>query len=183
MKLTRSGTIDTAKGPADWFTGDVYLDRVEGPAPPARVQAAIVHFTPGARTAWHTHPLGQTLLVTEGVGLCQREGARSRSSAQATPSSSSPVRTTGTAPRRPASWSTSQCRKPTTRAARSAGASTSRTSSTRRADPDGGGRAAAPSGGAGYGTKVRSEPAGAGIRKLPGTFLPGSPLTDSVDWA
>jgi len=74
MKLTRSGTIDTAKGPADWFTGDVYLDRVEGPEPPARVQAAIVHFTPGARTAWHTHPLGQTLLVTEGVGLCQREG-------------------------------------------------------------------------------------------------------------
>jgi quercetin dioxygenase-like cupin family protein len=74
MKLTRSGTIGTAKGPADSFTGDVYLDRVVGPEPPARVQAALVRFTPGARTAWHTHPLGQTLRVTEGVGLCQREG-------------------------------------------------------------------------------------------------------------
>jgi quercetin dioxygenase-like cupin family protein len=75
MKITRSGTVATAKGPAEWFTGDVYLDRVEGPEAPARLNAAVVHFTPGARTAWHTHPLGQTLLVTEGVGLCQREAA------------------------------------------------------------------------------------------------------------
>jgi quercetin dioxygenase-like cupin family protein len=73
MQITRS-SIDTAKGPADWFTGDVYLDAVAAPAPPARVASAFVHFTPGARTAWHTHPLGQTIYVTEGVGLCQREG-------------------------------------------------------------------------------------------------------------
>jgi quercetin dioxygenase-like cupin family protein len=73
MKISRSGTIATAKGPAEWFTGDVYLDRIEGPEAPARLNAAVVHFTPSARTAWHTHPLGQTVLVTEGVGLCQHE--------------------------------------------------------------------------------------------------------------
>jgi quercetin dioxygenase-like cupin family protein len=73
MDITRS-TIDTAKGPGDWFTGDVYIDPVASPSDPARVAAALVHFTPGARTAWHTHPRGQTIYVTEGVGLCQREG-------------------------------------------------------------------------------------------------------------
>jgi quercetin dioxygenase-like cupin family protein len=73
MEITRS-TIDTAKGPADWFTGDVYIDPVAAAPDPARVQAALVHFSPGARTAWHTHPLGQTIFVTEGVGRCQREG-------------------------------------------------------------------------------------------------------------
>jgi quercetin dioxygenase-like cupin family protein len=73
MQITRS-SIDTQKGPADWFTGDVYLDAVAEPAGTSTVAAALVHFTPGARTAWHTHPHGQTLFVTEGVGLCQREG-------------------------------------------------------------------------------------------------------------
>jgi quercetin dioxygenase-like cupin family protein len=73
MQITRS-TIDTAKGPADWFTGDVYIDAVAAPAAPSRVAAALVHFTPGARTAWHTHPVGQTIFVTEGIGLCQRRG-------------------------------------------------------------------------------------------------------------
>ena len=73
MQITRS-SIETMKGPADWFTGDVYVDTIASPSPPARVAAALVHFTPGARTAWHTHPLGQTIFVTEGVGLCQREG-------------------------------------------------------------------------------------------------------------
>ena len=73
MEITRNG-IDTAKGPADWFTGDVYIDAVAAPAAPARAQANLVHFTPGARTAWHTHPLGQTIYVTEGIGLCQRRG-------------------------------------------------------------------------------------------------------------
>jgi quercetin dioxygenase-like cupin family protein len=71
MEITRS-SIDTAKGPADWFTGDVYIDAVAAPHPPGRTQANLVHFTPGARTAWHTHPLGQTIFVTEGVGRCQR---------------------------------------------------------------------------------------------------------------
>jgi quercetin dioxygenase-like cupin family protein len=73
MQITRSA-IDTAKGPSDWFTGDVFIDQVAAAPSPARVQAALVRFTPGARTAWHTHPLGQTIYVTEGVGRCQREG-------------------------------------------------------------------------------------------------------------
>jgi quercetin dioxygenase-like cupin family protein len=73
MEITRT-SLDTAKGPADWFTGDVYLDPVASPSPPGRVSANLVHFTPGARTAWHTHPLGQTIYVTEGVGRCQRRG-------------------------------------------------------------------------------------------------------------
>ena len=73
MQITRS-SIETMKGPGDWFTGDVYIDTIATPSPPARVAAAIVHFTPGARTAWHTHPLGQTIYVTEGVGACRREG-------------------------------------------------------------------------------------------------------------
>src|SRR3954454_16095155 len=73
MEITRSG-IDTVKGPEDWFTGDVYIDAVAAAPAPARVQANLVHFTPRARTAWHTHPLGQTIYVTEGVGLAQRRG-------------------------------------------------------------------------------------------------------------
>jgi quercetin dioxygenase-like cupin family protein len=73
MRVTRSGA-PTAKGPADWFTGDVYLDVVAEPTAESRYASAAVHFTPGARTAWHTHPFGQTIFVTEGVGLCQREG-------------------------------------------------------------------------------------------------------------
>jgi quercetin dioxygenase-like cupin family protein len=73
MEITRS-SIDTARGPDAWFTGDVYIDAVAAAAAPARAQANLVHFTPGARTAWHTHPLGQSIYVTEGVGLCQRRG-------------------------------------------------------------------------------------------------------------
>ncbi len=70
MEITRN-SIETARGPADWFTGTVYIDTVAA-APP--LGAAAFHFTPGARTAWHTHPHGQTIFVTEGIGLCQREG-------------------------------------------------------------------------------------------------------------
>jgi quercetin dioxygenase-like cupin family protein len=73
MHITRS-SIDTSKGPADWFTGDVYIDTVAEVTGDSRFAAAAVHFAPGARTAWHTHPCGQTIFVTEGVGLCQREG-------------------------------------------------------------------------------------------------------------
>ena len=73
MQITRS-SIQTGKGPAEWFTGDVYIDAVAAAPAPARVQGNLVHFTPGARTAWHTHPLGQTIYVTEGVGRCQRRG-------------------------------------------------------------------------------------------------------------
>ncbi len=73
MQITKS-SIDTATGPSDWFTGTVYIDAVATPSEPSRVQAASVHFTPSARTAWHTHPFGQTIYVTEGIGLCQRQG-------------------------------------------------------------------------------------------------------------
>ena len=73
MEITRS-SIDTAKGPADWFTGDVYIDTIAAPAGSSTVASALVHFAPGARTAWHTHPLGQTLIVVDGVGRVQRQG-------------------------------------------------------------------------------------------------------------
>ena len=73
MQITRS-SIDTVKGPADWFTGDVYIDPVAAAPTPSRVTASLVHFMPGARTHWHRHPLSQTVFVTEGVGLCQRRG-------------------------------------------------------------------------------------------------------------
>jgi quercetin dioxygenase-like cupin family protein len=73
MQITRNGS-DTAAGPADWFTGAVYIDPVAQPSDGSRVNASSVHFTPGARTAWHTHPNGQTIWVTEGLGLCQRRG-------------------------------------------------------------------------------------------------------------
>ena len=72
MEITRSGNA-TFKGPPDWFTGDAYLDPIAA-ADGSRVSAINVHFAPGARTAWHTHPLGQTIYVTESVGLCQRRG-------------------------------------------------------------------------------------------------------------
>ena len=76
MQITRSGGAETASGPGEWFTGIVYVDTVATPSEPSRLGAASVHFAPGARTAWHTHthPLGQTIYVTEGVGLCQRHG-------------------------------------------------------------------------------------------------------------
>jgi quercetin dioxygenase-like cupin family protein len=73
VQITRS-SIDTAHGPSDWFTGDVYIDAVAAPPPPSRVTANLVNFMPGARTHWHRHPLSQTAFVTEGVGLCQRRG-------------------------------------------------------------------------------------------------------------
>jgi quercetin dioxygenase-like cupin family protein len=73
MQITRNKGA-TAVGPADWFTGAVFIDQVATPAGESRLGAASVHFTPGARTAWHTHPNGQTIWVLEGVGRCQRRG-------------------------------------------------------------------------------------------------------------
>ncbi|MCW2972916.1 MAG: cupin protein [Thermoleophilia bacterium] len=74
--ISRSSDKPTVVGPSDWFTGAVYIDQVATPQAPARAGAALVHFTPGARTAWHTHPLGQTIHVIEGICRCQREGAQ-----------------------------------------------------------------------------------------------------------
>jgi quercetin dioxygenase-like cupin family protein len=73
MQITRN-SAETNPGPQDWFTGHVYIDTVAVPSGPSRIAAASVHFTPGARTAWHTHPNGQTIFVTEGIGRCQRRG-------------------------------------------------------------------------------------------------------------
>ena len=74
MNIQRAGTQPSAKGPAEWFTGTVRLDPLFTAPGPARAAGAAVTFEPGARTAWHTHPLGQTLIVTAGFGLVQHEG-------------------------------------------------------------------------------------------------------------
>ncbi len=73
MEIRRSGTEPSRKGPAEWFTGTVRIDPLFQPPDPARVSGALVTFEPGARTAWHTHPLGQTLLIVSGLGRVQRE--------------------------------------------------------------------------------------------------------------
>jgi quercetin dioxygenase-like cupin family protein len=74
MEIKRSGSRPSAKGPADYFTGAVRVDLLFDAPDPARVRGAHVTFEPGARTAWHTHPLGQTLIVTSGLGWAQRFG-------------------------------------------------------------------------------------------------------------
>ena len=74
MEIQRAGSQPSAKGPSDWFTGTVRIDPLFQAPDPALVQGASVTFEPGARTAWHTHPLGQTLIVTAGCGWAQREG-------------------------------------------------------------------------------------------------------------
>lgn len=75
MDIKRVGTQASGKGPADWFTGTVRVDPLFQAPEPARVSGASVTFEPGARTAWHTHPLGQTLIVIAGAGWVQLEGA------------------------------------------------------------------------------------------------------------
>ena len=73
MRVTRNSR-DTATGPREWFTGAVYIDAVVAPSHESKLNASNVHFTPGARTAWHTHPNGQTIYVTEGLGRVQQRG-------------------------------------------------------------------------------------------------------------
>ena len=75
MQVTKNG-VKTTVGPIDWFTGAVYVDPVATPSAGSRLSASSVHFIPGARTAWHTHPNGQTIFVTEGTGFAQRRGGR-----------------------------------------------------------------------------------------------------------
>lgn len=72
MEITRNGTLPSVTGPAEWFTGAVRIDPLFDAHEPARTGAASVTFEPGARTAWHTHPLGQTLIITSGSGRVQR---------------------------------------------------------------------------------------------------------------
>jgi len=74
MEIQRAGSKPSVAGPVDWFTGQVRIDPLFQAPDPALVAGASVTFEPGARTAWHTHPLGQTLIVTAGLGWAQREG-------------------------------------------------------------------------------------------------------------
>ena len=74
MEIRRSDSQTSTNGPADWFTGKVRIQTLVEAPEPARVRGASVTFEPGARTAWHTHPLGQTLIVASGLGWAQREG-------------------------------------------------------------------------------------------------------------
>jgi quercetin dioxygenase-like cupin family protein len=74
IQITRNGSQPSARGPSDWFTGHTRIDPLFAAKESARAAAALVTFEPGARTAWHTHPLGQTLVVTSGLGWVQREG-------------------------------------------------------------------------------------------------------------
>lgn len=76
MEIKRSGSQPSGKGPEEYFTGTVRIDPLMSPPEPARVAMALVTFEPGARTAWHTHPLGQTLIVSTGAGWVQREGGK-----------------------------------------------------------------------------------------------------------
>ena len=100
MKITRSGSQPSQKGPAEYFTGSVRVDsRFQGTSP-ARVGGGIVTFEPGARTAWHTHPLGQTLIVTSGLGWVQVEGGRRRKFVLVTSCGSLPQKNIGTVPAR-----------------------------------------------------------------------------------
>ena len=73
MQITRN-SIETMAGPSEWFSGAVYIDAVATPSEASRLNASSVHFTPGARTAWHIHPNGQTIYVVEGIGLAQCRG-------------------------------------------------------------------------------------------------------------
>ncbi len=74
MKISKNGSVPSAAGQADWFTGRVRIDQSFAADSPARLRGGLVTFEPGARTNWHTHPLGQTLIVTAGSGLAQSEG-------------------------------------------------------------------------------------------------------------
>ena len=95
MKILPKQT--SAKGSAEWFTGDVWIDAIARGEEPSRIRVNAVRFTPGARTAWHSHALGQTLYVTEGVGLAQSREARSSKFAPATLSILPLANGTGTA--------------------------------------------------------------------------------------
>jgi quercetin dioxygenase-like cupin family protein len=98
MQITRDD-VETVAGPPEWFTGHVFLDPVAVPSDRSRVNVSNVQFTPGARTAWHAHPNGQTIYVTEGVGRVQHRGGAVEAVDPATACSSSPARSIG-APRR-----------------------------------------------------------------------------------
>jgi quercetin dioxygenase-like cupin family protein len=101
MDIIRAGSQPSGKGPAEYFTGTVRIDPLHAPPEPARVSMALVTFEPGARTAWHTHSLGQTLIVTAGCGRVQREGGPIEEIRPGDVVWFPPGRSTGTGPGRP----------------------------------------------------------------------------------
>src|SRR5262249_21134271 len=101
MEIKRNGSQPSAKGPAECFTGTVRIDPLFQAPAPARGLGASVTFEPGARTAWHVHPLGQTLIVTAGFGFVQSWGGPAKRIHPGTSSGARRGRSTGTAPRRP----------------------------------------------------------------------------------
>jgi len=102
MKITPSGSVPTKRAPASYFTGTVWQDPVIDTPAPGRLNATRVTFEPGARTAWHTHPVGQTLYVLSGTGRVQTEGGRCRKFIPATWCGFRRVKNIGMAPRRQA---------------------------------------------------------------------------------
>ncbi|QHN04440.1 cupin domain-containing protein [Granulicella sp. WH15] len=78
MKILGNAERGCKRGPANWFTGEVWMDSVVEPTPPSRAQGVLVTFAPGGRTAWHTHPVGQTLYVVSGIGWVQLQGEAAR---------------------------------------------------------------------------------------------------------
>jgi hypothetical protein len=103
MRFTKSGG-QTAVGPDPWFTATVYIDSIRNPDDQSYVGCAHVRFTPGARTAWHTHPKGQTLHVTDGIECVGRQRSEVHEIVPVMSSTSSPTRSTGTARHPTASW-------------------------------------------------------------------------------
>src|SRR5947209_19480855 len=101
MELKRAGSRPSQKGPPEWFTGEVTIEPLSNPPDPSRVGVASVSFRPGARTAWHTHPLGQTLVVTAGTGWTQCEGEERVEIRTGTSSGVRPTRGIGMARRTP----------------------------------------------------------------------------------
>ena len=97
MQITRN-SLNTTTGPADCFTGTVYIDTIAAPAASARTGASLVHFTPGARTAWHTHPPARPSMSPKASAAANAKADPSKRSATATASTSNPARTTGTVP-------------------------------------------------------------------------------------
>ena len=97
MEIRRK-RAETRPGPRDWFTGQVWMDEIAVPGPPSRVRMLSVHFAPGGRTAWHHHPFGQILHVTEGEGLASAGAADASRSGPVTPCRPKRVSGTGTGP-------------------------------------------------------------------------------------
>ncbi len=100
MKIIRSGSLPSVRGPEAWFTGTVRIDAPFQATEPAKVGGATVTFEPGARTAWHTHPLGQTLIVTQGAAGCRSGAKRQKRSIRVISRGSPRASNTGTVPAR-----------------------------------------------------------------------------------